>query len=210
MKYCILLLGLCLVACNSQESKQDTIATNHYKYPLMKDEERRVLQCVDSVLEVEGVKLIDYPNEIYQYKDMRFYWNRKFNYFLVYPDFLIQGEEAYLCDGNHFYTEDSTIVLNVFAAYYDMFEEDLAFTDYFRKFFINENESISYKQVNDIECFIKGKDEYENGFMRKGVSKEIYDRKIVIILNLAYKRNRKIEAESIWEVSIKHFPNKPF
>ena len=46
--------------------------------------------------------------------------------------------------------------------------------------------------------------------MRKGVSKEIYDRKIVIILNLAYKRNRKIEAESIWEVSIKHFPNKPF
>ena len=149
MKYCILLLGLCLVACNSQESKQDTIATNHYKYPLMKDEERRVLQCVDSVLEVEGVKLIDYPNEIYQYKDMRFYWNRKFNYFLVYPDFLIQGEEAYLCDGNHFYTEDSTIVLNVFAVYYDMFEEDLAFADYFRKFFINENESISYKQVND-------------------------------------------------------------
>lgn len=90
MKYYILLLGLCLLGCNSQPSKQDKSIqpviqkddkfTNHYELPLTELEEREVLHYADSVLQVKGIKLVDYRNEIYQYGDIRFYWNKKFNY----------------------------------------------------------------------------------------------------------------------------------
>ena len=165
MKYYILLLGLCLLGCNSQPNKQDKSIqpviqkddkfTNHYELPLTELEEREVLHYADSVLQVKGIKLVDYRNEIYQYGDIRFYWNKKFNYFLAYPDSLIHGKEAFLCDGNHFYNKDSTIVLNTGIAYYDVFEDDYSISEFFKEF-IFEGESISYKQFNDSNFYLKG------------------------------------------------------
>ena len=80
MKYYILLLGLCLLGCNSQPSKQDKSIqpviqkddkfTNHYELPLTESEKREVLHYADSVLQVKGIKLVDYRNEIYQYGDI--------------------------------------------------------------------------------------------------------------------------------------------
>ena len=68
MKYYILLLGLCLLGCNSQPSKQDKSIqpviqkddkfTNHYELPLTELEEREVLHYADSVLQVKGMKFI--------------------------------------------------------------------------------------------------------------------------------------------------------
>ena len=171
MKYYILLLGLCLLGCNSQPSKQDKSIqpviqkddkfTNHYELPLTELEEREVLHYADSVLQVKGIKLVDYRNEIYQYGDIRFYWNKKFNYFLAYPDSLIHGKEAFLCDGNHFYNKDSTIVLNTGIAYYDVFEDDYSISEFFKEF-IFEGESISYKQFNDSNFYLKGNVIYSN------------------------------------------------
>lgn len=68
MKYYILLLGLCLLGCNSQPSKQDKSIqpviqkddkfTNHYELPLTESEKREVLHYADSVLQVKGIKLV--------------------------------------------------------------------------------------------------------------------------------------------------------
>lgn len=98
-----------------------------------------MLHYADSVLQVKGIKLIDYRNEIYQYGDIRFYWNKKFNYFLAYPDSLIHGEEAFLCDGNHFYNKDSTIVLNTGIAYYDVFEDDYSISEFLKSSYLKVN-----------------------------------------------------------------------
>ena len=75
----LLLLGLCLLGCNNQPSKQDKSIqpviqkddkfTNHYELPLTESEKREVLHYADSVLQVKGIKLVDYRNEIYQYGD---------------------------------------------------------------------------------------------------------------------------------------------
>ncbi|MEQ3158290.1 hypothetical protein AAA096_10655 [Parabacteroides merdae] len=220
MKYYILLLGLCLLGCNSQPSKQDKSIqpviqkddkfTNHYELPLTESEKREVLHYSDSVLQVKGIKLIDYRNEIYQYGDIRFYWNKKFNYFLAYPDSLIHGKEAFLCDGNHFYNKDSTIVLNTGIAYYDVFEDDYSISEFFKEF-IFEGESISYKQFNDTNFYLKGKNKTRTSFIRIGIYREIYNRKILILLELEYKDCKRKDAEYIWNTFIKKkFPNQPF
>ena len=219
IRYYMLLLGLCLLACNNQSSKQeksiqpviqkDDKFTNHYELPLTESEKREVLHYADSVLQVKGIKLIDYRNEIYQYGDIRFYWNKKFNYFLAYPDSLIYGEEAFLCDGNHFYNKDSTIVLNTGIAYYDVFEDDYSISEFFKEF-IFEGESISYKQFNDSNFYLKGKNKTRTSFIRIGIYREIYNRKILILLELEYKDCKRKDAECIWNTYIKKkFPSQP-
>ena len=97
----------------------------------MEISEAKYLQWVDSVLGVKGVKLIDYRNGIYQYDDTRFYWNRTFDYFLVYPSSFTHGEESDLGNGNHFVNEDSTICLNVYATYFDVFKDDYSLHEWF-------------------------------------------------------------------------------
>ena len=135
MKYLLLLLGICLLGCKGQSTKQETISYSEIEIKegsLTKGEQDSLIMVlspylevdttftkdanqtmqmvsVDSVLQVKGIESIDTRNEIYQYRDVYFYWNRKFDYFLVYPDSLLYGEEPYLCDGNHFYTEDSPL-----------------------------------------------------------------------------------------------------
>ena len=66
-----------------------SIYDNH---PILEISEAKHLQWVDSVLGVKGVKLIDYRNGIYQYDDTRVYWNRTFDYFLIYPSNFTHGE----------------------------------------------------------------------------------------------------------------------
>ena len=62
--------------------------------------EAKHLQWIDSILGIKGTTLIDYRNGIYQYNDTRFYWNRTFDYFLVYPSSFTHGKESDLGDGN--------------------------------------------------------------------------------------------------------------
>ena len=236
MKFVLILLSLCLLGCKGQSTKQEMISNSEIEIEersLTKGEQDSLIMVlspylevdttftkdanqtmqmvsVDSVLQVKGIESIDTRNEIYQYRDVYFYWNRKFDYFLVYPDSLLYGEEPYLCDGNHFYNRSNTIVLSVCAVYYDVFNSDYTLAEYLRKFFIQENDSIYTKQFNDTDFLIKGKNGNGKHFLRKGVYKEIYDREIVIVLELEYTNNKKEEAEKIWKNCVKYFPNRPF
>jgi len=123
-----ILLLMLLLSCTSKKDSniQATIDSLfiYDNHPTLEISEAKYLQWVDSVLGVKGVKLIDYRNGIYQYDDTRFYWNRTFDYFLVYPSSFTHGEESDLGNGNHFVNEDSTICLNVYATYFDVFKDD--------------------------------------------------------------------------------------
>lgn len=123
-----ILLLMLLLSCTSKKDSniQATIASLsiYDNHPTLDISEAKHLQWVDSVLGVKGVKLIDYRNGIYQYDDTRFYWNRTFDYFFVYPSSFTHGEESDLGNGNHFVNEDSTICLNVYATYFDVFKDD--------------------------------------------------------------------------------------
>lgn len=72
---------VCLVVTVSQVKQDKSIQpviqkddkfTNHYELPLTELEEREVLHYADSVLQVKGIKLVDYRNEIYQYGEYTF------------------------------------------------------------------------------------------------------------------------------------------
>ena len=111
---------------------------------------------------------------------------------------------------NHFYNKDSTIVLNTGIAYYDVFEDDYSISEFFKEF-IFEGESISYKQFNDSNFYLKGKNKTRTSFIRIGIYREIYNRKILILLELEYKDCKRKDAEYIWNTFIKKkFPNQPF
>ena len=128
-----ILLLMLLLSCTSKKDSniQATIDSLfiYDNHPTLEISEAKYLQWVDSVLGVKGVKLIDYRNGIYQYDDTRFYWNRTFDYFLVYPSSFTHGEESDLGNGNHFVNEDSTICLNVYATYFDVFKDDYYLSD---------------------------------------------------------------------------------
>ena len=93
-----ILLLMLLLSCTSKKDSniQATIDSLfiYDNHPTLEISEAKYLQWVDSVLGVKGVKLIDYRNGIYQYDDTRFYWNRTFDYFLVYPSSFTHGEES--------------------------------------------------------------------------------------------------------------------
>jgi len=124
-----ILLLMLLLSCTSKKDSniQATIdsLSIYDNHPILEISEAKHLQWVDSVLGVKDVKLIDYRNGIYEYDDTRFYWNRAFDSFLVYPSSFTHGEESDLGNGNHFVNEDSTICLNVYATYFDVFKDDL-------------------------------------------------------------------------------------
>ena len=106
--------------------------------------------------------------------------------------------------------KDSTIVLNTGIAYYDVFEDDYSISEFFKEF-IFEGESISYKQFNDSNFYLKGKNKTRTSFIRIGIYREIYNRKILILLELEYKDCKRKDAECIWNTFIKKkFPNQPF
>lgn len=110
----IYILLLIVLSCTSRKDTNALITNDNISrydnHPILEISEKEHLQWVVSILGVKGVRLIDCRNGIYQYDDTRFYWNRTFDYFLVYPSNFKHGEEPDLGDGNHFVNEDSTIV----------------------------------------------------------------------------------------------------
>lgn len=118
------ILLLIVLSCTSRKNTNAFITNDNISiydnHPILEISETEHLQWVDLVLGVKGVKLIDYRNGIYQYGDIRFYWNKTFDYFLVYPSNFKHEEEPDLGDGNHFVNEDSTIRLNAYATYFDV------------------------------------------------------------------------------------------
>ena len=158
------------------------------------------MQWVDSVLGVKGVKLIDYRNGIYEYDDTRFYWNRTFDYFLIYPSNFTHGEESDLSNGNHFVNEDSTICLNVYATYFDVFKDDYSLREWFDMMIDSEVEQgnrIIKKYITDYSYTIEGNTKGGRCFYSKATRKKTYEREVIITVKLEYTDSRKEEVKTI-------------
>ena len=152
------------------------------------------------ISEVKGVKLIDYRNGIYQYDDTRFYWNRTFDYFLVYPSSFTHGEESDLGNGNHFVNEDSTICLNVYATYFDVFKDDYSLHEWFDIMIDSEVEQgsiIEKKDITDHSYTIEGNTKGGRYFYSKATHKKAYEREIIVTVKLKYTDSRRKEVEKL-------------
>ena len=176
-----ILLLMLLLSCTSKKDSniQATIASLsiYDNHPTLDISEAKHLQWVDSVLGVKGVKLIDYRNRIYQYNDTRFYWNRTFDYFLIYPSNFTHGEESDLSNGNHFVNEDSTICLNVYATYFDVFKDDYSLHEWFDMMIDSEVEQgnrIIKKDITDYSYTIEGNTKSGRCFFCKAICKKAY------------------------------------
>lgn len=211
-----ILLLMLLLSCTSKKDSniQATIDSLfiYDNHPTLKISEAKHLQWVDSLLGVKDVKLIDYRNGIYQYDDTRFYWNRTFDYFLVYPSNFTHGEESDLGNGNHFVNEDSTICLNVYATYFDVFKDDYSLHEWFDIMIDTEVEQgnrIVKKDITDHSYTIEGNTKGGKCFYSKAVYKKAYEREVIITVKLEYMNFIKKHAEGIISMSINRFPYNP-
>lgn len=193
-----------LVSCTSRKDSSVQVTVDslyaYNNHPTLEISEAKHLQWVDSVLGVKGVKLIDYKNGIYQYNDTRFYWNRTFDYFLVYPSSFTHGKESDLGDGNHFVNEDSTICLNVHATYFDIFKDDYSLREWFDMMIDSEIEQgnrITKKDITDHSYAIEGTTKGDKYFYSKTICKKAYKREVIITVKLEYMRSVKKQAEEI-------------
>ena len=162
--------------------------------------EAKHLQWIDSILGIKGTTLIDYRNGIYQYNDTRFYWNRTFDYFLVYPSSFTHGKESDLGDGNHFVNNDSTIYLNVCAMYFDVLKDDYSLREWFDMMIDSEIEQgnrIIKKDITDHSYTIEGNTKGGRCFYSKATCKKAYKREVIITVKLGYKKTREKEAKEI-------------
>lgn len=212
---CIVILLLCIGNKNTDTLITDTLITDslsiYDNHPTLDISEAKHLQWVDSVLGVKGVKLIDYRNRIYQYNDTRFYWNRTFGYFLVYPSSFTHGEESDLSNGNHFVNEDSTICLNVYATYFDVFKDDYSLHEWFDIMIdteIEQGNRIVKKDITDHSYTIEGNTKGDRYFYSKAICKKAYEREIIVTVKLEYTRSVKKQAEEIVDNNI-HLYNLP-
>ncbi|WP_232313739.1 MULTISPECIES: hypothetical protein [Bacteroides] len=211
-----ILLLMLLLSCTSKKDSniQATIASLsiYDNHPTLDISEAKHLQWVDSVLGVKGVKLIDYRNRIYQYNDTRFYWNRTFDYFLVYPSSFTHGKESDLGNGNHFVNEDSTICLNVYATYFDVFKDDYSLHEWFDIMIDTEVEQgnrIIKKDITDHSYTIEGNTKGGRCFFCKATCKKAYERDIIVTVKLEYMNFIKKQAEEIISMNINRFPYNP-
>ena len=205
-----------LLSCTSKKDSniQATIDSLfiYDNHPTLEISEAKYLQWVDSVLGVKGVKLIDYRNRIYQYNDTRFYWNRTFDYFLVYPSSFTHGKESDLGNGNHFVNEDSTICLNVYATYFDVFKDDYSLHEWFDIMIDTEVEQgnrIVKKDITDHSYTIEGNTKGGRCFFCKATCKKAYERDIIVTVKLEYMNFIKKQAEEIISMNINRFPYNP-
>ena len=208
---CIVILLLCIGNKNTDTLITDSLSI-YDNHPTLKISEAKHLQWVDSVLGVKGVKLIDCRNGIYQYDDTRFYWNRTFDYFLVYPSSFTHGEEPYLCDGNHFVNKDSTICLNVYATYFDIFKDDYSLREWFDMMIGSELEQgnrINKKDITDHSYIIEGNTKGDRSFYSKAIRKKAYEHDIIVTVKLEYIDSAKEQAEEIISMNINRFPYNP-
>ena len=193
-----------LLSCTSRKDSSvqataDSLSMCDNHTPLEVSEAKH-LQWVDSVLGIKGTTLIDYRNGIYQYNDMRFYWNRTFDYFLVYPSSFTHGEESDLGNGNHFVNEDSTICLNVYATYFDIFKDDYSLHEWFDMMIDSEIEQgnrIVKKDITDHSYAIEGNTKGGRCFYSKAVHKKAYERDIIVTVKLKYTDSRRKEVEKL-------------
>ena len=206
-----ILLLMLLLSCTSKKDSniQATIASLsiYDNHPTLDISEAKHLQWVDSVLGVKGVKLIDYRNRIYQYNDTRFYWNRTFGYFLVYPSSFTHGEESDLSNGNHFVNEDSTICLNVYATYFDVFKDDYSLREWFDIIIDTEVEQgnrIVKKDITDHSYTIEGNTKGGRCFYSKAIYKKAYERGIIVTVELKYTDSRRKEVEKLLPNTLKY------
>ena len=204
---CIVILLLCIGNKNTDTLITDSLSI-YDNHPTLDISEAKHLQWVDSVLGVKGVKLIDYRNRIYQYNDTRFYWNRTFGYFLVYPSSFTHGEESDLSNGNHFVNEDS---LNVYATYFDVFKDDYSLHEWFDIMIdteIEQGNRIVKKDITDHSYTIEGNTKGDRYFYSKAICKKAYEREIIVTVKLEYTRSVKKQAEEIVDNNI-HLYNLP-
>lgn len=199
-----LVILILLLSCTSKKDSniQATIdsLSIYDNHPTLDISEAKHLQWVDSVLGVKGMRLIDYRNGIYQYNDTRFYWNRTFDYFLVYPSSFTHGEESDLSNGNHFVNEDSTICLNVYATYFDVFKDDYSLHEWFDMMIDSEIEQgnrIVKKDITDHSYAIEGNTKGGRCFYSKAVHKKAYERDIIVTVKLKYTDSRRKEVEKL-------------
>ena len=193
-----------LLSCTSRKDSSvqataDSLSMCDNHTPLEVSEAKH-LQWVDSVLGIKGTTLIDYKNGIYQYNDTRFYWNRAFDYFLVYPSSFTHGKESDLGDGNHFVNEDSTICLNVYATYFDIFKDDYSLREWFDMMIDSEIEQgnrIIKKDIAGHSYIIEGNTKGGRCFYSKAICKKSYERNIIVTVKLEYMRSVKKQAEEI-------------
>ena len=193
-----------LLSCTSRKDSSvqataDSLSMCDNHTPLEVSEAKH-LQWVDSVLGIKGTTLIDYRNGIYQYNDMRFYWNRTFDYFLVYPSSFTHGKESDLGNGNHFVNKDSTICLNVYATYFDIFKDDYSLHEWFDMMIDSEIEQgnrIVKKDITDHSYAIEGNTKGGRCFYSKAVHKKVYERDIIVTVKLKYTDSRRKEVEKL-------------
>lgn len=212
----IYIFTLILLSCTSRKDSSvqataDSLSMCDNHTPLEVSEAKH-LQWVDSVLGIKGTTLIDYRNGIYQYNDTRFYWNRAFDYFLVYPSSFTHGEESDLGDGNHFVNEDSTICLNVYATYFDIFKDDYSLHEWFDMMIDSEIEQgnrIVKKDITDHSYTIEGNTKGGRCFYSKTICKKTYERNIIATVKLEYIDSAKEQAEHIINKNINSFLSNP-
>ncbi|WP_373146510.1 hypothetical protein [Bacteroides thetaiotaomicron] len=207
-----ILLLLLLLSCTSRKGSSVQVAIDNfstYNNPALAVLEIEYLQWVDSVLGVKSVKLIDNKNGIYQYNDTRFYWNRTFDYFLVYPSSFTHGEESDLGNGNHFVNVDSTICLNVYATYFDVFKDDYSLREWFNIMIDSEVEQgnrIVKKDITDHSYTIEGNTKSGRCFYSKAIYRKAYERDIIVTVKLEYIDSAKEQVEYIINKNINDFP----
>jgi len=211
-----ILIFMLLLSCTSKKDSntQATIdsLSIYDNHPTLNVSEAKHLQWADFLLGIKGVKLIDYRNGIYEYDDTRFYWNRTFDYFLVYPSSFTYGEESDLSNGNHFVNEDSTICLNVYATYFDVFKDDYSLHEWFDIMIDTEVEQgnrIIKKDIADHSYTIEGNTKSGKCFYSKAVYKKAYEREVIITVKLEYMNFIKKHTEGIISMSINRFPYNP-
>jgi len=160
-----------LLSCTSKKDSniQATIDSLfiYDNHPTLEISEAKYLQWVDSVLGVKGVKLIDYRNGIYQYDDTRFYWNRTFDYFLVYPSSFTHGEALH--------------------EWFDIMID----TE------IEQGNRIVKKDITDHSYTIEGNTKGGRCFYSKATHKKAYEREIIVTVKLKYTDSRRKEVEKL-------------
>ena len=106
---------------------------------------------------------------------------------MVYPSNFTHGEESDLGNGNHFVNEDSTICLNVYATYFDVFKDDYSLREWFDMMIDTEVEQgniIVKKDITDHSYIIEGNNsEIEVYRFKKKRGREAFTKYTQICLN---------------------------
>ena len=212
MKLVTIYILMLLLSCTSKKDSntQATIdsLSVYDNHSTLNASEANHLQLNDSILKTTGMIQIDSKNGIYQYNDTRFYWNRTFDYFLVYPSSFTHGEESDLGDGNHFVNEDSTICLNVYATYFDVLKDDYSLREWFDVMIDSEVEQgnrIDKKDITDHSYIIEGKTKGGKCFYSKAIYKKAYEREVIVTVKLEYTDSAKEQVEYIINKDINSF-----